>query len=141
MVAAFNVSHLDALEAESIFVLREVAAEFARPALLFSGGKDSAVMLALASRAFTPAPIPFPVLHVDTGHNFNEVLRFSDREVERLRLQLIVASVPDALSRGLVKEPADGSRNRIQTRCCWRPSRSTGSTRCSAAPVAMRTGP
>jgi sulfate adenylyltransferase subunit 2 len=113
--AAYRVSHLDALEAESIFVMREVAAELERPALLFSGGKDSVVMLHLAAKAFAPARIPFPVMHVDTGHNFSEVLTFRDERVADLGLQLIVASVPEALEAGLLTEPADGSRNRIQT--------------------------
>ena len=111
----YRVSHLDALEAESIFVMREVMAEFERPVLLFSGGKDSIVMLRLAEKAFAPARIPFPVMHVDTGHNFPEVLEYRDRRVDELGLQLIVASVPDAIARGLVSEPAGGSRNRIQT--------------------------
>jgi sulfate adenylyltransferase subunit 2 len=109
------MSHLDALEAESIFVMREVVAELARPALLFSGGKDSMVTLWLARKAFAPARIPFPVMHVDTGHNFPEVLAFRDGQIGALGLQLIVASVPEALEAGLVHEPADGSRNRIQT--------------------------
>jgi sulfate adenylyltransferase subunit 2 len=115
MSAAYRVSHLDALEAESIFVMREVVAELERPALLFSGGKDSVVALRLAQKAFAPARIPFPVMHVDTGHNFPEVLAFRDEQVAALGLQLIVASVPEALEAGLVHEPADGSRNRIQT--------------------------
>ncbi|HEY8472133.1 MAG TPA: sulfate adenylyltransferase subunit CysD [Natronosporangium sp.] len=115
MSTGYRVSHLDALEAESIFVMREVVAELERPALLFSGGKDSVVMLWLARKAFAPAPIPFPVMHVDTGHNFPEVLEFRDQQVTALGLQLIVASVPEALEAGLVQEPADGSRNRIQT--------------------------
>ena len=115
MTAAYRVSHLDALESESIFVMREVVAEFERPVLLFSGGKDSIVMLRLAEKAFAPARIPFPVMHVDTGHNFPEVLAYRDRRVEDLGVQLIVASVPEALSSGLVREPADGMRNRIQT--------------------------
>src|SRR5436190_14422668 len=110
-----ELSHLEALESESIHIIREVAAEFERPVLLFSGGKDSAVMLRLAEKAFAPAPIPFPVMHVDTGHNFPEVLAFRDKRVEELGLQLIVASVPEALTSGLVHEPADGTRNRIQT--------------------------
>jgi sulfate adenylyltransferase subunit 2 len=114
-VAAYRFSHLEALEAESVFVMREVVAEFQRPVLLFSGGKDSIVMLRLAEKAFWPAPIPFPVMHVDTGHNFDEVIAFRDRRVDELRLSLIVASVPEALVRGLVHDPADGSRNRIQT--------------------------
>jgi sulfate adenylyltransferase subunit 2 len=114
-VASYRVSHLDSLEAESIFVMREVVAEFERPVLLFSGGKDSIVMLRLAEKAFSPAPIPFPVMHVDTGHNFAEVLEYRDRRVGQLGLQLLVASVPEALASGLVREPADGTRNRIQT--------------------------
>ncbi|NJC63521.1 sulfate adenylyltransferase subunit CysD [Planosporangium flavigriseum] len=115
MTAAYRVSHLDALEAESIFIMREVVAEFERPVLLFSGGKDSIVMLRLAEKAFAPARIPFPVMHVDTGHNFPEVLAFRDARVDELGVQLIVASVPEALTSGLVREPADGMRNRIQT--------------------------
>jgi sulfate adenylyltransferase subunit 2 len=111
----YRVSHLDALEAESIFVMREVVAEFQRPVLLFSGGKDSIVMLRLAEKAFAPARIPFPVMHVDTGHNFAEVLDFRDRRVAELGVQLIVASVPEALESGLVRESPDGMRNRIQT--------------------------
>ena len=114
-VAAYRISHLDVLEAESIFIMREVVAEFQRPVLLFSGGKDSIVMLRLAEKAFWPAPIPFPVMHVDTGHNFDEVLAFRDKRVAELNLNLLVASVPEAISRGLVREPVDGSRNRIQT--------------------------
>ncbi|MFI0793760.1 phosphoadenosine phosphosulfate reductase family protein, partial [Micromonospora rubida] len=113
--AAYQVSHLDALEAESVFVMREVVAEMERPVLLFSGGKDSIVMLRLAQKAFAPANIPFPVMHVDTGHNFPEVLEYRDRRVAELGLQLIVASVPEALARGFVREAADGTRNRIQT--------------------------
>jgi len=111
----YRVSHLDALEAESIFVMREVVAEFERPVLLFSGGKDSIVMLRLAEKAFAPARIPFPVMHVDTGHNFPEVLEFRDRRVAELGVQLVVASVPEALEAGLVRESPDGMRNRIQT--------------------------
>jgi sulfate adenylyltransferase subunit 2 len=111
----YRVSHLDALEAESIFVMREVVAELERPVLLFSGGKDSIVMLRLAQKAFAPARIPFPVMHVDTGHNFQEVLDYRDRRVDELGLQLVVASVPEALESGLVRESPDGMRNRIQT--------------------------
>ena len=107
--------HLRALEAESIFIFREVAAEMARPCLLFSGGKDSTVMLAIARKAFAPAPIPFPIMHIDTGLNFPEVLAYRDRWVDKLGLQLLVASVPDAMERGLVLEEPGGSRNRIQT--------------------------
>jgi sulfate adenylyltransferase subunit 2 len=113
--STYRVSHLDALEAESVFVFREVVAEFERPVLLFSGGKDSIVMLRLAQKAFWPGRVPFPVLHVDTGHNFGEVLGYRDARVAELGLQLIVASVPEALESGVVAEPADGVRNRIQT--------------------------
>ncbi|GIF70538.1 sulfate adenylyltransferase subunit CysD [Asanoa siamensis] len=115
MPPAYRVSHLAALEAESIFVMREVVAELERPVLLFSGGKDSIVMLRLAEKAFAPARIPFPVMHVDTGHNFPEVLQYRDRRVAELGLQLVVASVPEALESGLVVESGDGTRNRIQT--------------------------
>jgi len=113
--SAYQVSHLDALEAESVFVMREVVAEMERPVLLFSGGKDSIVMLRLAQKAFAPANIPFPVMHVDTGHNFAEVLAYRDQRVDELGLHLVVASVPEALARGTVRESADGMRNRIQT--------------------------
>ena len=91
----YLLSQLDVLEAEAIHVMREVAAEFERPVLLFSGGKDSIVMLALAERAFAPARIPFPVMHIDTGHNFAEVLDFRDRRVDELGVRLIVASVQE----------------------------------------------
>jgi sulfate adenylyltransferase subunit 2 len=111
----YRLSQLDTLEAESIHVLREVVAELERPVLLFSGGKDSIVMLKLAEKAFWPARIPFPVMHVDTGHNFSEVLEFRDRRVSELGVQLLVASVPEAIENGLVQEPPDGTRNRIQT--------------------------
>jgi sulfate adenylyltransferase subunit 2 len=113
--AVYRVSHLDALEAESIFVMREVMAEFERPVLLFSGGKDSIVMLRLAEKAFAPARVPFPVMHVDTGHNFPEVLGFRDRRVAELGVQLTIASVQEAIDAGLVRETPDGMRNRIQT--------------------------
>ena len=109
------LSNLRSLEAESIFVFREVAAEMARPCLLFSGGKDSTVMLAIARKAFAPAKIPFPIMHVDTGLNFPEVLAYRDRWVKELGLKLIVASVPDAIERGVVQEEPNGSRNRIQS--------------------------
>src|SRR5436190_19609175 len=108
----YLLSQLDILEAESIHIMREVAAEFERPVLLFSGGKDSIVMLRLAEKAFWPAPIPFPVMHVDTGHNFDEVLAFRDRRVAELGLQLIVASVPGALASGLLREGPGGMPNR-----------------------------
>src|SRR3954468_17835580 len=113
--ASYKVSHLDALEAESIFVMREVAAEFERPVLLFSGGKDSIVMLRLAEKAFAPARIPFPVMHVDTGHNFTEVLAFRDRRVDELGVQLIVASVREALDSGLGRGGPGAMRTRTQT--------------------------
>ncbi len=108
---------LDELEDEAIFIMREVAAEFERPALLFSGGKDSIVLLRVAEKAFWPARFPFPVMHVDTGHNFPEVLDFRDRRVEELGARLIVASVQDAIDRGeLVEERGPrASRNRLQT--------------------------
>jgi sulfate adenylyltransferase subunit 2 len=111
----YELSSLQALESESIHIFREVAAEFERPVLLFSGGKDSVVMLHLASKAFWPAPIPFPVMHVDTGHNFPEVLEFRDRTVERLGLRLVVASVQDSIDSGRVFERPDGIRNPLQT--------------------------
>jgi sulfate adenylyltransferase subunit 2 len=111
----YRLSHLKLLEAESIHIFREVAAELERPALMFSGGKDSIVMLRLAEKAFWPARIPFPILHVDTGLNFPEVIAFRDRRVEQLKVELIVASVPDAIERGLVRPEPNGSRNRIQT--------------------------
>src|SRR5205814_5992276 len=96
-VQHYELSHLDALEAESVHIMREVAAEFERPVLLFSGGKDSIVMLRIAEKAFWPAKIPFPVMHVDTGHNFDEVIDFRDRRVNELGIQLIVASVQESI--------------------------------------------
>lgn len=111
----YRISHIAALEAEAIFIFREVAATCQRPVLLFSGGKDSIVMLHLAQKAFAPAPIPFPVMHVDTGQNFAEVIDYRDRRVAEAGVQLIVASVQDAIDRGMVTEPPDGTRNRIQT--------------------------
>src|SRR6266581_6516942 len=113
----YQLSQLDVLEAESTHVMREVAAEFERPVLLFSGGKDSIVMLALAERAFRPARIPFPVMHVDTGHNFDEVLEFRDRRAAELGVRLIVASVQESIDTGrVVEETGRGpSRNRLQT--------------------------
>ncbi|MGH9151757.1 MAG: sulfate adenylyltransferase subunit CysD [Acidimicrobiales bacterium] len=107
-------THLDALEAEAVFILREVAAEFERPALLFSGGKDSAVLLHLAEKAFAPGPLPFPVLHVDTGHNFPEVLAFRDRRTIGAGHHLVVASVQESIDRGRVADNGGGSRNRMQ---------------------------
>jgi sulfate adenylyltransferase subunit 2 len=115
--AELQLTHLDALEAESIHVFREVAAEFERPVLLFSGGKDSLVMLRLAEKAFWPAPLPFPVMHVDTGHNFDEVIDFRDRQVARLGVQLVVSHVQDDIDAGRVVEDTGpgASRNRLQT--------------------------
>ena len=112
-----QISHLDALEAESIHIFREVAAEFEKPVLLFSGGKDSIVMLRLAEKAFWPARIPFSVMHVDTGHNFPEVIEFRDRRVAELGLQLVVASVQESIDEGRVVEERGprASRNRLQT--------------------------
>jgi sulfate adenylyltransferase subunit 2 len=111
------ISHLDALESESIHLLREVAAEFERPVLLFSGGKDSVVMLHIAKKAFWPARLPFPVMHVDTGHNFSEVIEFRDSSVEKLDVNLIVASVQESIDAGRVVEDTGprASRNRLQT--------------------------
>ena len=113
----YSLSQLDVLEAESIHVMREVAAEFERPVLLFSGGKDSIVMLALAERAFWPARIPFPVMHVDTGHNFPEVIEFRDRRVAETGVRLVVASVQESIDAGRVAEETGrwASRNRLQT--------------------------
>ncbi|WP_345581500.1 sulfate adenylyltransferase subunit CysD, partial [Nonomuraea rosea] len=110
-------SQLDVLEAEAIHIMREVAAEFERPCLLFSGGKDSIVMLRIAEKAFWPAPIPFPLMHVDTGHNFEEVIEFRDRRSAELGARLIVASVQDSIDQGRVVEESGrrASRNRLQT--------------------------
>jgi sulfate adenylyltransferase subunit 2 len=110
-----TVTELDALESESIFVFREVAAEFERPVILFSGGKDSIVMLHLARKAFAPAPVPFSLLHVDTGHNFSEVLEYRDATVAALGLRLEVAKVEDYLGDGRLRERSDGTRNQLQT--------------------------
>lgn len=117
MRSDYLLSQLDVLEAESVHIMREVAASFERPVLLFSGGKDSVVMLRLAEKAFWPAPIPFPVMHVDTGHNFPEVMEFRDRRVAELGVRLIVASVQDAIDSGRVVEQTGrhASRNRLQT--------------------------
>ena len=113
----YSLSQLEFLEAESIHIMREVAAEFERPVLLFSGGKDSIVMLALAERAFWPAKVPFPVMHVDTGHNFPEVLDYRDRRVAEAGVQLVVASVQESIDQGRVAEETGrwASRNRLQT--------------------------
>jgi sulfate adenylyltransferase subunit 2 len=112
-----QLSHLRALESEAIHVMREVAAEFERPVLLFSGGKDSIVLLRLAEKAFRPAPFPFPLMHVDTGHNFPEVIEFRDRRVAELGERLIVASVQDSIDSGRAVEETGprASRNKLQT--------------------------
>ena len=107
--------HLAALEAESIEILREVAGQFDRPALLFSGGKDSVVVLELAKRAFAPAAVPFELLHVDTGHNFPEVIEFRDKIAEDPRITLRVAHVQDWIDSGVLQERPDGTRNPLQT--------------------------
>jgi sulfate adenylyltransferase subunit 2 len=108
--------HLDVLESHALFILREVVAECERPVLLFSGGKDSAVLLHLAAKAFAPQQLPFPVLHIDTGQNFAEVLEFRDRAVEAANAKLIVARVQDTIDQGKVADPGPlGSRNRLQT--------------------------
>jgi sulfate adenylyltransferase subunit 2 len=112
-----QLSHLRALESEAIHVMREVAAELERPVLLFSGGKDSIALLRLAEKAFRPAPFPFPLMHVDTGHNFPEVIEFRDRRVAELGERLIVASVQESIDKGRVVEETGprASRNRLQT--------------------------
>jgi sulfate adenylyltransferase subunit 2 len=112
-----TLSHLDELEAEAVHVMREVAAERERPVLLFSGGKDSIVLLRLAEKAFRPGRFPFPVMHVDTGHNFPEVIEFRDRRVAELGERLVVASVQESIDRGRVVEQAGprASRNQLQT--------------------------
>lgn len=113
---AGHVSQLRALEAEAVFVIREVVAELNRPVLLFSGGKDSIVLLRLAEKAFRPLPLPFPVMHVDTGHNFPEVIEFRDGRMSEGEHRLIVASVQESIDRGRVREETSGgSRNRLQT--------------------------
>jgi sulfate adenylyltransferase subunit 2 len=115
--AATRLTHLRALESEGVHVLREVAAEFERPVLLFSGGKDSIVLLRLAEKAFRPARFPFPLMHVDTGENFPEAIEFRDRRVGELGERLIVASVQDSIDQGRVVEETGprASRNRLQT--------------------------
>ncbi|WP_243886253.1 sulfate adenylyltransferase subunit CysD [Cellulomonas fengjieae] len=115
MSTVTTLTQLDALESEGIHVMREVAGEFERPVLLFSGGKDSIVMLHLARKAFWPAPVPFSLMHVDTGHNFPEVIEYRDRVVAEHGLRLVVASVQDAIDDGRVAERTDGSRNPLQT--------------------------
>ena len=117
MTTTYELSDLDQIEAESIHIFREVAAEFERPCMLFSGGKDSIVMLRLAEKAFSPARLPFPVMHVDTGHNFPEVLEFRDRRLAEVGARLVVASVQQSIDDGRVTEETGprASRNRLQT--------------------------
>jgi sulfate adenylyltransferase subunit 2 len=114
---SYETSNIAALESESVYIMREVVAEFERPVLLFSGGKDSVVLLRLAEKAFRPSPFPFPILHIDTGHNFPEVLEFRDRRVAQLGERLLVASVQESIDRGRAREEPgpDASRNRLQT--------------------------
>jgi len=114
-VNPYALSHLDSLESEAVHIFREVAGEFERPVILFSGGKDSILMLHLALKAFAPAPIPFTLLHVDTGHNFPEVLEYRDRTVEKHGLRLLVASVQEYIDAGKLRERPDGTRNPLQT--------------------------
>jgi sulfate adenylyltransferase subunit 2 len=113
----YELAHLDALESEAVHVMREVASELERPVLLFSGGKDSVVLLRLAEKAFRPARFPFPVMHVDTGHNFPEVIEFRDRKVAELGERLIVASVQESIDKGRAVEETGprASRNRLQS--------------------------
>src|SRR5438132_4554451 len=115
--ATYHLTHLDELEAEAVYIMREVAAELERPVLLFSGGKDSIVLLRLAEKTFRPAKFPFPVRHVDTGHNFPEVIEFRDRRVEELGERLVVASVQESIDRGRVQDQTGprASRNQLQT--------------------------
>jgi sulfate adenylyltransferase subunit 2 len=117
VAAPARLTHLSALESEAIHIMREVAAEFERPVLLFSGGKDSIVLLRLAEKAFRPGPFPFPLMHVDTGHNFPEVIEYRDRRVAELGERLVVASVQDSIDAGRVVEESGprASRNRLQT--------------------------
>jgi sulfate adenylyltransferase subunit 2 len=116
-VTDYELTHLQMLEAEAVHIFREVAAEFERPALLFSGGKDSIVMLRVAEKAFWPARLPFPLVHIDTGHNFGEVIDFRDRRVAELGARLVVGSVQDAIDAGTIVEDArpGASRNQLQT--------------------------
>lgn len=113
---SYTLTHLEVLESEAIHLMREVAAEFERPVLLFSGGKDSICMLRLAEKAFRPGPLPFPFLNIDTGHNFPELLEFRDRRAKELGAKLIVRTVEDAIEQGIaVETPGEISRNRLQT--------------------------
>lgn len=113
----YQLSQLDQIEAEAIFILRETAAQFENPALLFSGGKDSIVMAHLAYKAFWPAKLPFPLVHIDTGHNFTETIEYRDEFVKKINARLVVGSVQDSINKGRVAEEkgANASRNRLQT--------------------------
>ena len=117
MTELYNLDHLTELEAESIFVMREVAAQFDRPAILFSGGKDSIVVTHIAKKAFAPARIPMPLVHIDTGHNFLETIAFRDHLVQDMGANLIVGSVQDTINQGKVQEETgnNASRNKLQT--------------------------
>ncbi len=117
MIATYEMSDLAKLEAEAVHIIREVVATIENPAMLFSGGKDSVVMLHVAAKAFWPAPVPFPVMHIDTGENFDEVLEYRDRTVERLGVRLVVSSVQDDIDAGRAVEDTgpNASRNRLQT--------------------------
>lgn len=113
----YTLSHLEQLESESIYVIREVAAQFEKPVLLFSGGKDSVVMLHLAKKAFYPSRIPFPIMHIDTGHNFNETIEFRDKVAKKYEVELIVRYVQDSIDQGKVQEEkgSNASRNKLQS--------------------------
>lgn len=117
MAHDYTITHLEQLESEAIYILRETAAQFEKPVLLFSGGKDSIVMAHLAKKAFWPAKLPFPLLHVDTGHNFPETMEFRDRFIKEIGAELVVASVQEAIDAGKVAEETGpfASRNRLQT--------------------------
>ena len=114
---SYRLTHISQLEAEAIFIMREVAAQFEKPVLLFSGGKDSIVMAHLAKKAFWPAKIPFPFMHIDTGHNFDETIQFRDWLTEELGIEMIVASVQESIDQGKVREETGprASRNGLQT--------------------------
>ena len=123
-----TIKHLKELEAESIYVLREVAAQFERPVILFSGGKDSIVITYLAYKAFYPAKIPFPLLHIDTGHNFKETIQYRDELAKKLGAELIVGSVQESIDKGRVKEETGyyASRNMLERGIYVSPSQFEG---------------
>ena len=138
----YHLDHLQYLETEAIHVMREVAAEFERPALLFSGGKDSICLLRLAEKAFRPSDIPMPLLNIDTGHHFPELNEFRDRRAAELGAKLIVRTVESAIANGIaVPAPGEISRNRCRSPRCSPPSRSSASTAASAARGATRRRP